>query len=60
MSKKTKLPVAVDHVVCAALNLADIKMTPDQRDLADRTYELASALESTYTDLQAIDDEVKS
>jgi hypothetical protein len=46
--KAPALPAAVDHVVCAALHLADIVMTPRQRDLADRIYELACALEYTY------------
>jgi hypothetical protein len=44
------LPMAVDHVVCAALNLADIEMTVEQRALADRIYELANQLELTYED----------
>jgi hypothetical protein len=46
----TVLPVAVDHLVVAALTvLDDKKLTATQRDLADRIYELASSLEDTYT-----------
>jgi hypothetical protein len=43
-----KLPMAVDHVVCAALLLADLPMDTDQRQLAERIYDLAAQLESTY------------
>ena len=44
-----KAPKEVDAVVCAALNLADIEMTPVQRALSDEIYELASRLEDTYS-----------
>lgn len=47
---RTELPDEVEAVLCAALNLADIAMTPQQRALSDEIYSLASSLENTYID----------
>lgn len=39
--------IAVDKLVCAALDVLDTRLTDEQRYLADQIYELCNSLEAT-------------
>jgi hypothetical protein len=44
---KQNVSVAVNVLVCAALDVLDTRLTPEQRHLAEQIYELCNSIEAT-------------
>lgn len=38
----------IEDIMCSALNLSDVPMTPEQRAISDEIYTLANRLEGTF------------